>query len=194
MRLFARCTLFVLIAVTSQFAAIDRMHGQDTATLEPFVLPESDEGLAGSGPIRRYDWFRDLWKTRRAQFAARTAEQHGAIVFLGDSITQGWNDDFGGRFGDLKVANRGISGDTTRGMLIRLHEDVLSLDPAAVVMLMGTNDLEERADPPTIVANIRLILNEIKAHNASVPIVLCQVMPSSESKIDRRTRFARSID
>ena len=47
----------------------------------------------------------------------------------------------------LNVANRGISGDTTRGMLLRLDDDVLSLDPSAVVMLMGTNDLEEQAEP-----------------------------------------------
>jgi lysophospholipase L1-like esterase len=182
MRLFVRCTLFVLIALAGQFNATNRLLSQDTATLERFTIPATDEGLAGAGPIRRYDWFQNLWKTRRAQFAAQAAEQQGAIVFLGDSITQGWGDDFGGRFGDLKLANRGISGDTTRGMLVRLHEDVLSLNPAAVVMLMGTNDLEEQADPPTIVANIRLILNEIKAHDADVPIVLCQVMPSSESK------------
>ena len=42
-----------------------------------------------------------------------------------------------------KVANRGISGDTTRGVLIRMEEDVLSLNPSGVVLLIGTNDLEE---------------------------------------------------
>jgi lysophospholipase L1-like esterase len=47
----------------------------------------------------------------------------------------------------MKIANRGISGDTTRGMLIRLEADVLALQPKAVVMLMGTNDLEEGAEP-----------------------------------------------
>jgi lysophospholipase L1-like esterase len=64
-------------------------------------------------------------------------------VFLGDSITQGWND-LASAFPDMKVANRGINGgDTTRGVLIRLQDDVLSLDPAAIVLLIGTNDLEE---------------------------------------------------
>ena len=123
---------------------------QETATLERFTLPDTDEGLAGEGPIRRYDWFKNLWQKRRSEFAARAAQEHGAVVFLGDSITQGWGDRFQGDFGDLSVANRGISGDTTRGMLIRLDQDVLSLDPSGVVMLMGTNDLEEQAEPPTI--------------------------------------------
>ena len=41
---------------------------QETATLERFTLPETDEGLAGEGPIRRYDWFKNLWQKRRSEF------------------------------------------------------------------------------------------------------------------------------
>ena len=58
----------------------------------------------------------------------------------------------------MKVANRGISGDTTRGVLIRLEDDVLALNPAAVVLLIGTNDLEEGAHPGRIAGNLKLIL------------------------------------
>jgi lysophospholipase L1-like esterase len=88
----------------------------------------------------------------------------------------------GGSFPGVKVANRGISGDTTRGVLIRLEQDVLALQPSGVVLLIGTNDLEEGADPETIAANLKLILAKLKAHNAKIPIILCQVFPSSESK------------
>ena len=59
----------------------------------------------------------------------------------------------GGSFGAAKVANRGISGDTSRGMLVRLTDDVLALNPSCVVMLMGTNDLEEKAEPATIASD-----------------------------------------
>src|SRR5215510_6537593 len=79
----------------------------------------------------------------------------------------------------MKLANRGISGDTSRGVLIRLQEDVLALHPQAVVLLIGTNDLEEKADPETIAANLKLILAELTKHDAKMPIVLCQVFPSS---------------
>lgn len=147
-----------------------------------FAIPTTDEGLPGAGPIRRYDWFRKLWEAKRSTWAEKVKQDQGAVVFLGDSITQGWGDDFGKSFGDLKVANRGISGDTTRGMLIRLEEDVLSLNPRAVVMLMGTNDLEEKAEPETIAANVKLILAALKKHNANMPIILCKVFPSSASK------------
>ncbi|MCA9152447.1 MAG: DUF1080 domain-containing protein, partial [Planctomycetales bacterium] len=79
-------------------------------------------------------------------------------------------------------ANRGISGDTTRGMLIRLQDDVLSLKPTAVVLLMGTNDLEEQAEPAQIASNLKLIIAELKQHYPQLPIVLCQVFPSAASK------------
>ncbi len=67
-------------------------------------------------------------------------------------------------------------------MLLRLKDDVLSLDPAAVVMLMGTNDLEEQATAGEIAGNVKLIVAALKAHNAQLPIVLCNVMPSSADK------------
>lgn len=149
---------------------------------QSFTIPETDTGLPGVGPIRRYDWFRNLWQTKRSAWAKRVKQDQKALVFLGDSITQGWGDDFGGAFDGVKVANRGISGDTTRGMLIRLKEDVLSLNPSCVVMLMGTNDLEENARPKTIVENVKLIVGALKKHNDKMPIVLCNVMPSSATK------------
>lgn len=157
---------------------------QDLAALpvSHFAIPPLDDGLPGVGPIRRYDWFQQLWTGKRSAWAKRVQEDQGALVFLGDSITQGWNDDFSGAFANTKVANRGISGDTTRGMLIRLHEDVLSLQPRGVVLLAGTNDLEEKATPPQIAENLRSIIAQISAADAHVPIVLCLVFPSSESK------------
>src|SRR5207245_3245279 len=114
-----------------------------------------------------------------SKWAARAEQDRDAIVLLGDSITQGWGEDFSGWFPGMKLANRGISGDTSRGVLIRLQEDVLALHPQAVVLLIGTNDLEEKAEAETIAANLKLILAELARHDAKMPIVLCQVFPSS---------------
>lgn len=144
-----------------------------------FDIPATDSGLPGAGPIRRADWFQNLWSQRRMAWSKQVQQDQKAVVFLGDSITQGWNENMGGSFPGVKVANRGISGDTTRGVLIRLQEDVLALHPSAVVILIGTNDLEEQADPETIAGNLRLILSELKKHNPTMPIILCQVFPSS---------------
>jgi lysophospholipase L1-like esterase len=147
-----------------------------------YAIPESDDGLPGAGPIRRYPWFQKLWLSKRSGWAKQVQKDQKALVFLGDSITQGWGDNMGNSFRGVKVANRGISGDTTRGMLIRLKEDVLSLNPSGVVMLMGTNDLEEGAKPAVIAGNLKLIVAALKKHNAKMPIILCNVFPSSASK------------
>jgi len=152
------------------------------STASHFALPATNDGLAGTGPVRRYDWFQKLWQERRTKWATQVQQDQHAIVFLGDSITQGWGDNLGGSFPSLKVANRGISGDTTRGVLLRLQEDVLSLNPSGVVLLIGTNDLEEKAEPWSTASNVRLIVDALRAHNPALPVILCAVMPSSEVK------------
>jgi lysophospholipase L1-like esterase len=153
--------------------------GPARASGEAFAIPATDDGLPGAGPIRRYDWFKQLWQERRSIWAKERQKDQEAVVFLGDSITQLWGDALPAAFPGVKIANRGISGDTTRGVLIRLQEDVLSLKPRAVVLLIGTNDLDEHATPETIAGNVKLILAAMKASNPKMPIVLCQVFPSS---------------
>ena len=147
--------------------------------LDRFAIPATDDGLPGTGPIRRFEWFQTLWKQRRSVWATQVQRDQGAVVFLGDSITQGWGLGLGAVFPGVKVANRGISGDTTRGLLIRLKEDVLDLNPRAVVILIGTNDLDEQATPETIDSDFRLLIAALKAHNPKMPIIACLVMPSS---------------
>lgn len=174
--------LFLCGCFASCVNADDAQRESNAALPNALALPETDDGIAGEGPIRRYDWFKNLWIKRREGFRARSKQEEHSVVFLGDSITQGWGDRFQGDFGELAVSNRGISGDTTRGMLLRLQQDVLDLDPTAIVMLMGTNDLEEAADPNTIAGNVRLILDAIHRHQEDLPVVLCNVFPSHESK------------
>ncbi len=174
---FALCATCLLVFQAGYQPALAQEQPQSAA--DKFSLPASDEGLPGTGPLRRYDWFEQLWHDRRSGWAERISQDQHALVFLGDSITQGWNDDFQGKFAGVKKANRGISGDTTRGMLLRLRDDVLALDPAGVVLLMGTNDLEEGAEPASIAENFQLIVAALKAHNPAMPIVACQMFPSS---------------
>lgn len=147
----------------------------------PFAIPATDEGLPGFGPIRRAEWFQNLWIRRRSAWAKTVEQDQGAVVFLGDSITQGWGNGLAAVFPELKVANRGISGDTTRGLLIRLEEDVLAVNPSAIVLLIGTNDLADQASPETIASDMKLLLAELKKHNADMPVILCEVFPSAES-------------
>src|SRR3954468_13272686 len=124
-----------------------------------------DENSPGVGPKRTEVAFQKLWRDRRAKFAKQKDKQQHALVFFGDSITQEWGEDFGGSFAELKVANRGISGDTTRGLLARLDGDVLSLNPRGIVLLIGTNDVALKVPPEGIAENVKLLLAKITAHD-----------------------------
>lgn len=174
--------VLLVFAAFLGFASPLVLRAAEPAAPNPLAIPATDDGLPGAGPIRRYEWFQKLWLERRTAWAARVQQDQGALVFLGDSITQGWTDTIGGMFPGTKVANRGISGDTTRGVLIRLQQDVLPLNPRGIVLLIGTNDLEEQAELETIAANLELILAALKQHNPSMPVILCNVFPSSATK------------
>ena len=144
--------------------------------------PSAEATLPGEGALRRYDGYVKRWNTVRPQWAADIPKDQGAVVFLGDSITQGWGTDFRKAFDGMKLANRGIGGDTTRGMLIRLQEDVLSLHPKAVVLLMGTNDIEVEVPVDAIGRNFRKIVAALKAHDPKMPVIVCRILPSSATK------------
>ena len=144
--------------------------------------PEAEAKLPGEGALRRYDGYVKRWNTIRPQWATEAAKDQGAVVFFGDSITQGWGTDFRKSFDGMKLANRGIGGDTTRGMLLRLQEDVLSLRPKAVVLLMGTNDIEVEVPADAIGRNFRKIVAALKAHDPKMPVIVCRIFPSSAKK------------
>lgn len=141
----------------------------------PLEQPPSNQ-CPGAGPMQPGIWFRDLWRTRRTAWDKAKEADQGAVVFFGDSITQGWEtlaQDFPG----LKTANRGISGDTTRGLLVRVQGDVLDLKPRAVSLLIGTNDLDQGAEPELVLGNVKSLIAMLHAADPKLPVVINKVMP-----------------
>lgn len=102
----------------------------------------------------------------------------GRVVFLGDSITDIWNlKEF---FPQKPYVNRGISGQTTAQMLVRMFQDVIDLQPAAVVFLGGTNDIARNTGPETarmVEQNIEAITELAQAHH--IKPILCSLTPVS---------------
>lgn len=134
-------------------------------------------------PGRGHGYVYDLFTERRAEFWANREADNGAVVFYGDSITHRWTtlaQDFPG----LKVANRGIGGDRSRGLLVRMPDDVLALDPRAVVILIGFNDLNTGGQPMDTAYNIGLMVSGIQRKNPKTPVILCKMMPSK--RVHRR--------
>jgi lysophospholipase L1-like esterase len=100
------------------------------------------------------------------------------VVFMGDSITDGWGRRMGQFFPGKPYVNRGISGQTTPQMLIRFRPDVLALHPKVVVILAGTNDIAGNTGPMTLEAiedNLQSMAELAKANG--IRVVLSSVMP-----------------
>jgi lysophospholipase L1-like esterase len=119
-------------------------------------------------------------ENRQAFWRERVVKQH-AVVFVGDSLIGGWKSlerDFPG----IKVANRGIGGDVSRGLVFRWKEDVLDLDPKAVVVLIGTNDLSAHQATDATAANIALLLDSVAQRDPAVPVVLCTLPPRNDPR------------
>jgi lysophospholipase L1-like esterase len=104
------------------------------------------------------------------------------VVFMGDSITDSWDDPkYGGFFSGKPYINRGISGQTTPQMLIRFRPDVLALKPKVVVILAGTNDLAGNTGPMTLemIENNLQSMAELATANG-IRVVLASVLPVSD--------------
>jgi lysophospholipase L1-like esterase len=111
---------------------------------------------------------------------AKPASGVKRVVFMGDSITEGWHfDGPDGSFPNKPYVNRGISGQTSPQMLVRFRQDVVDLQPAAVVILAGTNDVAGNTGPMTLEQTEDNIkdMSEIAAAN-SIRVVLCSVLPA----------------
>jgi len=117
----------------------------------------------------------------------------GRVVFLGDSITDGW--DLAKYFPGKPYVNRGISGQTTMQMLVRMHPDVIHLRPAAFVLLAGTNDIARNTGPETqemVRDNIRAMCELAESHN--IKIILCLLTPVSDYTKTKQTEHRPPAD
>lgn len=100
------------------------------------------------------------------------------IVFMGNSITQGWKEKVPTFFDNPNYINRGIGGQTTPQMLVRFRQDVIKLYPKVVVILAGTNDIAGNTGPSTlemIEDNLFSMAELAKANN--IEVVLCSILP-----------------
>jgi lysophospholipase L1-like esterase len=112
--------------------------------------------------------------------APRSKEER--VVFMGDSITDSWDDPkYGGFFTGKPYLNRGISGQTTPQMLIRFRPDVIALQPSVVVILAGTNDIAGNTGPTTLQAiedNLTSMAELARLYH--IRLVLASLLPVSD--------------
>lgn len=139
--------------------------------------------------VRAFNDWAFLAKFRDADDALPPpAPGENRVVFMGDSITEGWGmkatpttparGDF---FPGKPYINRGISGQTTPQMLVRFRQDVIKLKPKVVVILAGTNDIAENTGKTTIreIGNNIASMSDLARANG-IAVVLCSVLPASD--------------
>jgi lysophospholipase L1-like esterase len=100
------------------------------------------------------------------------------VVFMGDSITDGWGRHYGTFFPGKPYVNRGISGQTTPQMLVRFRSDVINLKPKVVVILGGTNDIAGNTGPESLedIEGNMMSMAEL-AHANGIKVVLSSLTP-----------------
>lgn len=120
------------------------------------------------------------YQNLNAELDAPKSNEH-RIVFMGNSITEGWGKKRHEFFANKDYINRGIGGQTTPQMLLRFRQDVVNLNPSVVVLLAGTNDIAQNTGPSTI----EMIMDNIKSMTEislanNIKIILCSVLPASD--------------
>jgi lysophospholipase L1-like esterase len=109
------------------------------------------------------------------------ASSEARVVFMGDSITDNWQQPrFNGFFPGKPYVDRGISGQTTPQMLLRFRPDVINLKPKAVVILAGTNDIAGNTGPMSnedIQNNMMAMADLAKVHK--IKVILSSILPTS---------------
>lgn len=131
--------------------------------------------------------FHEGTQARHEHFNAISREGIAQLVFLGDSITEGWEtagkevwDRF---YAKRKAANFGVSGDRTEHVLWRLeHGNFDGLDPKLIVLLIGTNNAGHRQDKPDeTAAGIRAIVERLEAKCPHAQILLLAILPRGQA-------------
>lgn len=150
---------------TIMAAALAQQAGSNSAT-EP--APRPDKG----------------WQDRHAKFLERVKQGNANVLFIGDSITQGWEGAGKGvwaeAFDSLGAVNLGIGGDRTQHVLWRLDNgEIDGIEPKAAVVMIGTNNLGANTNEE-IVAGITAIVKKLNTKLPKTKVLLLGIFPRSE--------------
>jgi len=128
-------------------------------------LPVYPDSIFTTYYQQRYTLFKNLPQTK------------GDIIFIGNSITDGgeWSE----LFNDIRVKNRGISGDFSAGIINRIDE-VAQRKPSKIFLMIGVNDLARNISPDSVVKNILLIASYLKQETPSTKLFVQSILPVND--------------
>jgi lysophospholipase L1-like esterase len=171
MKCIRAASILLIFALVSAFSVTAQ---------EPDALAKAKQQLENYRQSKMATWMSDFgelgrYKDANAALPAPAAGEN-RVVFMGDSITDGWH--IAEYFPGKPYVNRGIGGQTTPQMLIRFRPDVIDLKPKAVIILAGTNDIAGNTGPITveqIEENYASMAELARAHD--IAVIFSSVIP-----------------
>jgi len=162
------CSMFVALFATATYA-------DDTKTLHDAIKPVPRAGR---------------WMDRHNAMNARVEKGHVDLVFIGDSITQGWEGRGKGVwskfYGKRNAVNLGIGGDRTQHVIWRLDNGNLKgIAPKAAVIMIGTNNSGSNT-PEEIAEGVTAIVRQLQAKTPKTKILLLATFPRGASSADKK--------
>jgi len=144
---------------------------------------------------KEYRWMSiSSWKERHVKYLARAKQGNADILFLGDSITEGWGNNAAWKkhFADRNAVNFGIGGDTTQNVLWRIQNGELEgLTPKVVVLMIGTNNFGLHGDQPAdVTRGVKAILSTLQEKLPKAKVLLLAVFPRDQKP---ETNFRKKI-
>jgi len=160
---------------------INRRFALSSLLLAPVALRAAEVVPPDAQALAREELLHNDWPNLRRYRDANLELGSGSaqVVFMGDSITEGWSVKSPALFSTGRV-NRGISGQTSPQMLVRFRHDVIALRPRVVHIMAGTNDIAGNTGPSTvemIQANIMSMVELAQAH--SISVILASIPPAA---------------
>jgi lysophospholipase L1-like esterase len=132
------------------------------------------------------------WMDLHRSFLKKAQEGNVDLLFLGDSITQGWNgskETWNRFYGPRKAANFGIGGDRTEHVLWRLQNGELKgIEPKVVVLMIGTNNAGG-STPDEIAQGVTAIVHELRDRLPKTKVLLLGVFPRGQKPAAIRERL-----
>jgi len=160
-----------LLIVTASLIASSSLYSQEKNPLE---------GIDVNQMLMHLDWPNMAYYDAQNKLVD-LENNSGRVVFMGNSITQGWEQFMPKMFDNHTYINRGIGGQTTPQMLLRFRQDVIALQPKIVVILSGTNDIAGNTPLKDLenVAGHIFSMAEL-AHAQGIKVILCSVIPAAD--------------
>lgn len=195
-----RTTLLAALLLSLVSACSASRESSDELSQAPADSSAEGTPPALSPGVLDEEWARSWWIPRHEQKLAASREQEVDLLFLGDSITQGWEnagaevwDDY---YAERNAFNLGFSGDRTENVLWRLQQgEVAAIEPEVVVLMIGTNNTGHRQDPAEeTAAGVEAIITELNQRLPEAEILLLAIFPRGATPEDPLRQLNRDIN